>query len=104
MPCANKQRQSRQNYRRQMANNTIDYRIKFAIESKEYQQALRKANQEAKEFKRQQREAFKNSGANEGMNAIIASAKKFAPAISASAAALAVVNKAMRENQTYTDE
>lgn len=87
-----------------MANNTIDYRIKFAIESKEYQQALRKANQEAKEFKRQQREAFKNSGANEGMNAIIASAKKFAPAISASAAALAVVNKAMRENQTYTDE
>ncbi|MBO7343857.1 MAG: hypothetical protein J6U45_07495 [Alistipes sp.] len=87
-----------------MANNTIDYRIKFAIESKEYQQTLRKANQEAKEFKRQQREAFKNSGANEGMNAIIASAKKFAPAISASAAALAVVNKAMRENQTYTDE
>lgn len=87
-----------------MANNTIDYRIKFAIESKEYQQALRKANQEAKEFKRQQREAFKNSGANEGMNAIIASAKKLAPAISASAAALAVVNKAMRENQTYTDE
>lgn len=86
-----------------MANNTIDYRIKFAIESKEYQQALRKANQEAKEFKRQQREAFKNSGANEGMNAIIASAKKLAPAISASAAALAVVNKAMKENQTYTD-
>lgn len=87
-----------------MANNTIDYRIKFAIESKEYQQALRQANQEAKEFKRQQREAFKSSGANEGMNAIIASAKKLAPAISASAAALAVVNKAMRENQTYTDE
>ena len=87
-----------------MANNTIDYRIKFAIESKEYQQALRKANQEAKEFKRQQREAFKNSGANEGMNAIIASAKKLAPAVSAGAAALAVVNKAMKENQTYTDE
>lgn len=87
-----------------MANNTIDYRIKFAIESKEYQQALRKANQEAKEFKRQQREAFKNSGANEGMNAIIASAKKLAPAVSAGAAALAVVNKAMKENQRYTDE
>ena len=87
-----------------MANNTIDYRIKFAIESKEYQQALRKANQEAKEFKRQQREAFKNSGANEGMSALLATAKKLAPAISASAAALAVVNKAMQENQTYTDE
>ena len=87
-----------------MANNTIDYRIKFAIESKEYQQALRKANQEAKEFKRQQREAFKNSGANEGMSALLATAKKFAPAVSAGAAALAVVNKAMQENQTYTDE
>lgn len=87
-----------------MANNTIDYRIKFAIESKGYQQALRKANQEAKEFKRQQREAFKNSGANEGMSALLATAKKFAPAVSAGAAALAVVNKAMQENQTYTDE
>ena len=87
-----------------MANNTIDYRIKFAIESKEYQQALRKANQEAKEFKRQQREAFKNSGANEGMSALLATAKKFAPAVSAGAAAMAVVNKAMQENQTYTDE
>lgn len=87
-----------------MANNTIDYRIKFAIESKEYQQTLRKANQEAKEFKRQQREAFKNSGANEGMSALLATAKKFAPAISASAAALAVANKAMQENQRYTDE
>lgn len=87
-----------------MANNTIDYRIKFAVESKEYQQALRKVNQEAKEFKRQQREAFKNSGANEGMSALLTTAKKFAPAISASAAALAVANKAMRENQTYTDE
>lgn len=87
-----------------MASNTIDYRIKLAIESKEYNAAIRKANQEAREFKRQQREAFKNSGVDQGFNAIVAAAKKAAPAISAGAAAMAVANKAMKENQTFTDE
>lgn len=87
-----------------MANNTIDYRVKFSVESKEMKQELREIIREEREFKRQQREAFKNSGANEGMSALLATAKKFAPAISASAAALAVANKAMQENQTYTDE
>lgn len=87
-----------------MANNTIDYRVKFAVESKELKQGLREIIREEREFERQQREAFKNSGANEGMSALLATAKKFAPAVSAGAAALAVVNKAMQENQTYTDE
>lgn len=87
-----------------MASNSIDYRIKLAIESKEYNAAIRKANQEAREFKRQQREAFKNSGVDQGFNAIVAAAKKAAPAISAGAAAMTVANKAMKENQTFTDE
>lgn len=87
-----------------MASNTIDYRVKLAIESKEYNATIRKANQAAREFKRQQREAFKNSGVDQGFNAIVAAAKKAAPAISAGAAAMAVANKAMKENQTFTDE
>lgn len=87
-----------------MANNSIDYRVKFSVESKEIKQGLREIIREEREFQRQQREVFKKSGANEGMNALLATAKKFAPAVSAGAAALAVVNKAIQENQTYTDE
>ena len=88
------------------SNNTIDYRIKLAIESKEYNQALRKANQEAKEFKKQQRDSFKTAGkdAGDAFSTIVAMAKKAAPAISAGAAAFQVMNKAMQENQTLTDE
>lgn len=92
---------------RQMAkSNDIDVRIKLAIESKEYNAAVRKANAEAKEFKRQQREAFKKAGegASEGFGKIIAAAKKLAPAVTASAAALKVANTAMQENQRFTDE
>lgn len=87
-----------------MANKEAIVKLKLSVNSKEYNQAIRAANQEAKEFKRQQREAFKNAGANEGMNALLATAKKLAPAISAGSAAFAVVNKAMKENQTFTDE
>lgn len=87
-----------------MANKEAIVKVKLSVNSKEYNQAVRAANQEAKEFKRQQREAFKNSGANEGMSALLATAKKLAPAISAGSAALAVANKAMKENQTFTDE
>lgn len=87
-----------------MANKEAIVKVKLSVNSKEYNQAIRAANQEAKEFKRQQREAFKNAGANEGMNALLATAKKLAPAISAGSAALAVANKAMKENQTFTDE
>lgn len=88
------------------SNNTVDYRIKLAIESKEYNQALRKANQEAKEFKKQQRDSFKTAGkdAGDAFSTIVAMAKKAAPAISAGAAAFQVMNKAMQENQTFTDE
>ena len=87
-------------------SNDIDVRIKLAIESKEYNAAVRKANAEAKEFKRQQREAFKKAGkgASEGFGKIIAAAKKLAPAVSAGAAALKVANTAMQENQRFTDE
>lgn len=87
-------------------SNDIDVRIKLAIESKEYNAAVRKANAEAKEFKRQQREAFKKAGegASDGFGKIIATAKKLAPAVTASAAALKVANTAMQENQRYTDE
>ena len=87
-------------------SNDIDVRIKIAIESKEYYATVRKANAEAKEFKRQQREAFKKAGegASEGFGKMIASAKKLAPAVTASAAALKVANTAMQENQRYTDE
>jgi len=87
-------------------SNDIDVRIKLAIESKEYNAAVRKANAEAKEFKRQQREAFKKAGegASEGFGKMIAAAKKLAPAVTASAAALKVANTAMQENQRYTDE
>lgn len=87
-----------------MANKEAIVKLKLSANSKEYNQVIRAANQEAKEFKRQQREAFKNAGTNEGMNALLATAKKLAPAISAGSAAFAVVNKAMKENQTFTDE
>ena len=87
-------------------SNDIDVRIKIGIESKEYNAVVRKANAEAKEFKRQQREAFKKAGegASEGFGKIIAAAKKLAPAVSAGAAALKVANTAMQENQRFTDE
>jgi hypothetical protein len=87
-------------------SNTVDYRVKLAIDSKEYRQALRQANQEAKEFKKQQRDSFKTAGkdAGDAFSTIIGMAKKFAPAISAGAAAFQVMNKAMQENQTFTDE
>lgn len=89
-----------------MANNTIDYRVRFSVESKEYQQTLRKANQATKDFKKQQKEAFQNAGksAQDGFGQIVAAAKKLAPAVSAAAVALDVAKKALKENQSYTDE
>ena len=89
-----------------MAKNNVDYRVTIAIDSKEYRQALRKANQEAKEFKKQQREAFKQAGAgaSDGFGMILSAAKKLAPAISAGAAALKVAQTALAENQRFTDE
>lgn len=87
-----------------MANNTIDYRVKFAVESKELKRGLREIIREEKEFKRQQREAFKNSGVNEGMSALLATAKKFAPAVSAATIALETAKKAIQSNNYLWDE
>ena len=88
------------------SNNTIDYRIKLAIESKEYYQALRKANQEAKEFKKQQRDSFKTAGkdAGDAFSTIIGLAKKVAPALGGAATAYNIINTAVKENQTLTDQ
>lgn len=88
------------------SNNTVDYRIKLAIESKEYNQALRKANQEAKEFKKQQRDSFKTAGkdAGDAFSTIIGLAKKVAPALGSAATAYNIINTAVKENQTLTDQ
>lgn len=89
-----------------MAANSLDVRVKLGIESKGLRDGLRKAQQETEEFKRKSKAAYKTAGkaAGDSFGSIIALAKKFAPAISAGAAAMAVVNKAMKENQTLTDE
>lgn len=89
-----------------MARNDLDVRVKLGVESKEFRDALRRANAEAKEFKKQQTNAYKGAskGASDGFGSIISFAKKMAPAVSAGAAALAVAKKAMQENQTLTDE
>lgn len=85
-----------------MASKDLDVRVKLGVESKEYREALRRANAEAKEFKKQQKAAAQ--GAGEGFNGVIAIAKKMAPAVSAGAAALSIAKKAMQENQSITDE
>lgn len=90
-----------------MAKSDLDVRIKLGIESKEYRDALRRANAEAKEFKKQQKDAFKaaGDGATSNFGKVIAMAKKVAPAVTAGlAAAIKVANDAIKENQTLTDE
>ena len=89
-----------------MAKSNTDYRVTLGIESKAYKQALREVNRENKEIKKQARETFKQSklDAEDGIGGIIAMAKKFAPAISAGAAAFKVSQTAMQENQRFTDE
>ena len=89
-----------------MAKSSTDYRVTLGVESKAYKQALREVNRENKEFKRQARESFKQAklDAQDGFGGVIAMAKKFAPAISAGAAALKVAQTAMQENQRFTDE
>lgn len=88
-----------------MANNSnVDVKVTIGVNSKEYHAGLRAANQATKEFKRQQKEMLKTAGIDKGYESIVAAAKKLAPAISAGAAAMAVANKAMKENQTFTDE
>lgn len=86
------------------SSSNVDVRVTIGVNSKEYRAGLRAANQETKEFKRQQKEMLKTAGIDKGYESIVAAAKKVAPAISAGAAAMAVANKAMKENQTFTDE
>lgn len=87
-------------------SDTVDYKVKLAIDSKEYRAALRAANAEAKQFKKQQKDSFQTAGkgASDGMGMAISAVKKLAPALSAGTAAYKVLNTAMKENQTWTDE
>lgn len=87
-------------------SETVDYKVKLAIDSKEYRAALRAANAEAKQFKKQQKDSFQTAGkgASDGMSMAIAAVKRLAPALSAGTAAYKVLDTAMKENQTWTDE
>lgn len=87
-------------------SDTVDYKVKLAIDSKEYRAALRAANAEAKQFKKQQKESFQTAGkgASDGMSMVISAVKKLAPAFAAGGAAYKVLNTAMKENQSWTDE
>ncbi len=87
-------------------SDTVDYKVKLAIDSKEYRAALRAANAEAKQFKKQQKESFQTAGkgASDGMDMVISAVKKLAPAFAAGGAAYKVLNTAMKENQSWTDE
>lgn len=84
----------------------LDYKVTIGINSKQFNAVIKKCNQETREFKRQQKEAFKQAGesATSGFGKAIAAAKKLAPALSAGAAAFKVVQTAMQENQRFTDE
>lgn len=84
----------------------LDYNVKIGIDSKQFRAEITKCNKEAREFKRQQKEAFKQAGesAESGFGKAIAAAKKLAPAIGIGATALKVAQTAMLENQRYTDE
>lgn len=87
-------------------SNNLDYNVKIGIDSKQFRAEITKCNKEAREFKRQQKEAFKQAGesATSGFGKAIAAAKKLAPAIGLGATALKAAQTAMRENQRYTDE
>lgn len=86
-------------------SDTVDYKVKLAIDSKEYRAALRAANAEAKQFKKQQKDTFKTAGkdASDYSDKVASAMKKMLPA-AALAAAYNVINKAMKENQSWTDE
>lgn len=84
----------------------LDYKVTIGINSKQFNAVIKKCNQETREFKRQQKEAFKQAGesAESGFGKAIAAAKKLAPAIGLGATALKVAQTAIQENQRYTDE
>lgn len=84
----------------------LDYKVTIGINSKQFNAVIKKCNQETREFKRQQKEAFKQAGesATSGFGKAIAAAKKLAPALSAGAAAFAVVQRAFQSNNYLFDE
>lgn len=87
-------------------SDTVDYKVKLAIDSKEYRAALRAANAEAKQFKKQQKESFQTAGkgASDGIGMAVSAMRKLLPAASVGAAAYKVLDKAIKENQSWTDE
>lgn len=89
-----------------MAQNDVEAKVRLVVDSKTYNAALKQANKEAKEFKRQQSSAFKGAGddISKAFGSAIGAVTKLAPALSAGAGALAVAKKAMQENQSITDE
>lgn len=84
----------------------LDYKVTIGINSKQFNAEITKCNKETREFKRQQKEAFKQAGesATSGFGKAIAAAKKLAPALSAGAAAFAVVQRAFQSNNYLFDE
>lgn len=106
MHCVRRQQHSQNNSKNRMAQNDVEAKVRLVVDSKTYNAALRQANKEAKEFKRQQSSAFKGAGddISKAFGNAIGAVTKLAPALSASAAALAVAKKAMQENQSITDE
>lgn len=89
-----------------MAQNDVEAKVRLVVDSKTYNAALKQANKEAKEFRKQQRDSMKGAGddISKAFGNAIGAVTKLAPALSASAGALAVAKKAMQENQTITDE
>lgn len=89
-----------------MAQNDVEAKVRLVVDSKTYNAALRQANKEAKEFRKQQRDSMKGAGddISKAFGNAIGAVTKLAPALSASAAALAAAKKAMQENQSITDE
>ena len=89
-----------------MAQNDVEAKIRLVVDNKTFAATLRKANKEAKDFERQQRAVFGGvTGAlKNAFGGAVGVIGKLAPALSASAGALAVAKKAMQENQSITDE
>lgn len=87
-------------------SDTVDYKVKLAIDSKEYRAALRQANAEAKQFKKQQKDSFQATGkdAASGIGMAVSALKKLAPVVAAGGAAYKALNTVIKENQTWTDE
>ena len=88
-----------------MAKSDIEAKVRLVVDSKTYNAALRQANKEAKEFRKQQQDSFKGvgDGISKAFGGAVGVIGKFAPVLSGSAAAMAVAKKAMEENQTLTD-